>query len=205
MRRFVLVLGLVLAGAGVLLFSGCSQPNNVLRVASINAGMPVKCDIADWALFNDPQIPDSEEDFNYIYEIPNDAVEIEFQYVQVGAGLPTVTPYHALITEYTITYEEGSQSYSEATIPTWIDVPADYTAKNSTKVTLALATSWWKLQSFGDDIGDAPSEETTPIDVVLANIEFSAVDSVLGKPITAKAAIQMQFGDFYDNPQQIGN
>lgn len=206
MRRLVFGFPFLLAAAGLLFFSSCADQDNVFRVASMNRGMPIDCDIADWMVWNDPTIPDSEEDVSFIYAIHDDTAEVEFQYVAIGAGLPTWTPYTAEVRQYTITYAtlDTSKKYNSVTIPTSLTVPADREAKKSTTASVVVAPDWWKQQYFGDDISDSPNVDFEILDVVRTTVQFSAVDPVSGRTLTATGTIELRFADFYDDPQRFG-
>jgi len=207
MRRFVFGLSFLFAAAGLLLFSSCADQDNVFRVTSMNRGMPIRSDIADWMVWNDPTIPDSEEDIGYIYQVHDDTADVEFQYIAVGPGLPTWTPYTAEVKEYTITYastQNSGTTYDPVTLPTSIAVQADPTTKKSTIATLVVAPAWWKLQYFGDDISDSPNTDFELLDVVTANVQFTADDPVSGKTVKATGTVELQFADFYDDPSRFG-
>lgn len=204
MRRFVFGLPIVLLALGLFLSAGC-QRANVLRVAAVNQGTPVYCDIADWGVYSDPTDPEAEPE--WIYAIQDEVAEFEFQYLEVGPGLPTWTPYQAVIKEYSLTYQTQSNSgntYVGATIPLTFTLIADPDGKKSTKAKLVVASSWWKQEYFGDEIGGEPTTDFELLDILWTQVDFSAVDSISGKNIKGQATLQMQVGDFWDDPQRIG-
>jgi len=203
MRRLVLGLSVVSAFAGLLLFTACER-TDVLRVAAVNGGMPVYCDIADWGTYTDPTDPEAEPEI--IYSTHDDTAEFEFQYVEIGAGLPTWTPYHAEIKEYTLSYESQLSSgyvYEDVTIPMALTVAVDPEANASTTARLVVAPMWMKDNLFGGDIGSDPTEGSL-LDVVWTEVEFTALDSVSGRKVKGQANIQLEFGDFWDDPGRIG-
>ncbi len=207
MPRVVFGFSLVAALAGVLLSCSCAEREDVLRVVSINRGLPIYCDIADWAVWNDPTIPDSEEELSYIVAMRDDTCRFEFQYVEIGAGLPAWTPFHAEIKEYTVSYTTlagSGKSYDDLSIPLTITVPVEQDLKKATEARLVVAQAWWKQKYFAGDIGDDPTENMGTLDIVQADFEFTAIDSVSGRRVKAQGVAQMQFGDFWDDPKNFG-
>ncbi|MBM3321881.1 hypothetical protein FJY69_00130 [candidate division WOR-3 bacterium] len=207
MPRVVFGISLVAALAGVLLSCSCAEREDVLRVVSINGGMPVYCDIADWSVWNDPTIPDSEEELSYFVGMADDTCRFEFQYVEIGAGLPTWTPFHAEIKEYTVSYTTligSGNSYDDLFVPLTITIPVEQELPKATEVTLVVTQSWWKSKYFADDIGDDPTENSGMLDAVQADFEFTAIDSVSGRRVKAQGVAELKFADFWDDPDRLG-
>lgn len=135
---FLALVGLVFVG------SGC-QRDNVLRVVKINNNAPVFSDIADWGVYNDPTIPDSEEDPEMSYAIHSDTGSIELQYVEIGSGLPTWTPYQAIVHTGKITFKSLSgATYPDVTIGMNIAVVADRTGEKMVIAIASFVPVWWK-------------------------------------------------------------
>ncbi len=190
--------------AGALLLSSCAEREDVLRVASINGGMPVYCDIADWMSIVDPEDP---EEKIYYWAIADVACEFEFQYVEIGAGLPTWTPFHAEIKEYSVSYATqiaSGNSYDDITVPLTVTVPVEQELSKSTKAKLVVTQAWWIQKYFGDDVGDDPYDPSGLLDVVQTDLTFTAIDSVSGRRIKAQGVAQLQFADFWDDPDRFG-
>jgi hypothetical protein len=206
MRRLVMSLG-IFAVAAVLLLSAtaCEQRTHVLRVANINAGNPILSDVADWWLYNDPTIPDSEEDFELMYTVHDDAAEVEFQYLEVGAGLPTWTPYHVTMDTYTIWYQsivDTSRHYDSVTAPMTLSVPVDREGKKTVTSDLVLAHDYWKANTFIALIGDEPGDAGF-IDAVGAKVRFNGYDSVANRRVSAWGEFLIKFADYYDDPTVV--
>ncbi|MGQ9678823.1 MAG: hypothetical protein ACUVUD_06035, partial [bacterium] len=84
MRRNFFVL--LLVGATVFTIVSCQRENS-LRVVGIDS--PYYADLVDRGIERDPETGEPEE----IEVFPNDVVFVHFQYVEIGVGLPTWTPY----------------------------------------------------------------------------------------------------------------
>ncbi len=199
MRRTLFALAVFAAAA--LLLTACEQRSNVLRVANINDGIPVYADIADWYLYihGDPAEPDSD----WIAFFNDDIADVEFQYVEIGAGLPTWTPYVATINSYTIWYRSSADTtvtYDSIVVPTTVVVPADREGKRTTKAKLMLVSGSWKQQFFRSRIGDEPNDGDGFNDILQARIKFSGYDSVANRKITARANATIRVADFWDSP-----
>jgi len=195
MRRSLLGLLTLVGVACLLVTTGC-QRDSVLRVASINRGVTLKSDVADWAIWTDPTDPEAEP--QQVYAIAADSVEVALQYVEIGAGLPTWTPFEAIINTAKITYISADPGtvYESAVIPMTQYVMADQTNKKITKFYMTAVTATWKEMNFGGDVSDPPDYDL--IDVVDATIKFSGWDSVANRTVEATGRLQIEFGNFPD-------
>jgi len=208
MRRSVFGLSLVTAAAGLLLLTSCVQQDNVLSVLSINDGNPIYCDIVDWSSYVDNSDPENPE-IIYVPGSGGDVAEFEFQYVEVGAGLPTLSKYQANLTKYTIDYtrivgEEIPEGYAQLSVPMTLVVPSDPNGEKTRKVNLYVTNTWWKAKYFEAD-DDNPYESSQGVVAILdASIVFSAYDSLSGRTFTATGQAQLQFADFWDDPDRFG-
>ena len=130
MRRSLFGFLTILAVAGLLITMGCER-SNVLRVVTVNQGKTLQSDIADFYTYFDKQ--DSE--YVTIYVFQPDTVEFEIQYVEFGLGLPTWTPYQAIINKSTITYKSADPAvaYDVATIPLTKSIITDRTGAKTQK------------------------------------------------------------------------
>jgi|WetSurMetagenome_2_1015567.scaffolds.fasta_scaffold313826_1 hypothetical protein len=208
MRRILLAL-LVFGAASVLLLTttSCEQRTHVLRVANVNQGLPVYDDIADWYLYNDPQIPDSEEDFEYLHFFGDDTASVEFQYVEIGAGLPTWTPYHVTMTGYTVWYRDASDttvSYDSTVMPMTLSIPVDREGKKTVSAKLVVATADWTARFFASHIGDNPTDGDDFSTEIQARMKFSGFDSVSNRKLEAWGNATIRVSDFWDDPSTAG-
>ena len=186
MRRSLFALLTVIALVSLGVMTGCDR-TQTLRVVTVNHGALYDCDIADWWLYVDPLTKDSEE----VYSMYDDTVAVELQYVEIGPGLPTWTPYQAIVNKATITYKSSDPTitYDNATEPLSVSVPADQTGKKLTKFQLAVV-----------------SDPTTNniLDVVNATIKVTATDSISGKECQGTGYLQIEIADFADDARVLG-
>jgi len=187
----------------LLLTTGCER-SSVLRVVQINGGKTVFSDIADFGIWVDPTLPDSEQEPEVVYAFAPDTAEIELQYVEIGAGLPTWTPFEAVIHKATFTYKSGDPTvtYDNAVIPLTQSIMTDREGKKTRKWTMVVVPAWWKSKSFGDDVSEPPDYDL--IDVVDATVKFSGWDSVSLRTVEATGKFQVEFGNFPDDEQTFG-
>lgn len=204
MRRLAFALLGFAALAGVVFIGSGCQRDNVLRVTEINGNAPIFADLADWGVYNDPTVPDSEEDLELTYIVESDLATIELQYVEIGSGLPTWTPYQALVHKGVIKFKSQSgNSYPEVTMPMNIAVVADREGRRTVNATAELVPGWWKEQNFGDDIEEPPDYGT--VEVLEATLTLTAMDSISGREVIAQGKYQIVVGNFYDDPEAFGN
>lgn len=203
MRRSLLGLLTLVAVGGLLLVAGCEffQQDSVLRVASINRGVMLRSDVDDWILMpsDDPEDPPYYE---FAGTLP-DTVEVAMQYLEIGAGLPTWTPYEAIVNKATITYRSQTDPeivYDPAVMPMTQYVMADHTNKKITKFFMTAVTGTWKQMYF--DESEPPDYEV--LDLVEATIKFSGWDSVALRTVEATGKLTIEFGNFPDG-DEAGN
>jgi hypothetical protein len=134
-----------------------------------------------------------------------ESTEVELQYVEVGAGLPTWAPYQAIIysakIEFTRKQPDGELfDPISITVPMDFSVPVDPAGKKTAKTSLKVAPEWWVEQNFG------PNDPTEVGDIVVAEakITFTGADSVSGRSLQAIGKLDVHFADFYDDPQSAG-
>ncbi len=199
MRSSLFGLLTVLALVSLAVMTGCER-TQVLRVVTVNHGDLFDSDIADWWVYVEPVTKDTEQ----VYSMFDDTVVVELQYVEVGPGLPTWTPYQAIVNKATISYNSADPTitYDDATIPLTVSVKADQTGKSLTKFQLTIVPLWWKEKYFTDDVSDPTS--TGILDVVNTTIKITATDSISGKQVQATGNLQIEFADFADNPTTLG-
>jgi len=199
MRRSLFGLLTVVAVTALFFTTGCER-SSVLRVASVNEGMSLASDIADFYKYFDKE--DSE--WVLIYQVLPDTCEIQLQYVEIGAGLPTWTPFEAIINKATISYKsllDPAVTYDNEVVPMTYYVMADQTNKKTTKFFMTVASASWKEKTFGDDIADPPDYDL--LDKVEATIKFSGWDSVSLRTVEAQGKLQIEFGNLYDDPSKF--
>jgi hypothetical protein len=203
MRRTLFALAVFTAAALLLTATSCEQRTHVLRVANINGGMPVYSDIANWYLYNDPAIPDSEEDLQYVALFQDDTAEVEFQYVEIGAGLPTWTPYHVTMYSYTAYYRDvydTTVTFDSMVMPMTLSVPVDREGKKTVTTTLVMANAGWKQRFFQGHLGDEPLDGDGFFGQIDAKIRFTGFDSVSNRKVESWAHVTLQCSDFWDDP-----
>ncbi len=195
MRRIALGLFIVLAGAALLLTTGC-QHANALRVVEINGGQPFQSDLMDYGVITDPE-GDPEE----IEVVPDDFCSIQLQYVEVGLGLPTWTPYQANIKQAQITYEaipglgEEPDELPVVVLPMAILVKSDPSGSEIVEGTINILPAWVKENSF--DVGDQY--------ILKATVKISGTDDATGEKVEATGVVQISVSDYWDDPNSIGN
>jgi len=201
MRHSLFGLLTVVAIAGLLIMTGCER-SSVLRVVQVNGGRTLQSDIADWALWTDPTDPEAEPEA--VYAIAADTAEVELQYIEIGAGLPTWTPYEAIIDKATITYKSADPTvtYDIAVIPLTTSIMSDREGKKTRKFVTTVVPAWWKERAFGGDVAEPPDYDL--LDVVDATVKFSGWDSVSLRTVEAIGKLQIEFGNFPDNEQTFG-
>jgi hypothetical protein len=170
----------------------------------MNGGMAVFSDLEDWGSY----VPEGESEKVYWYVIPQDTALFEFQYVEVGAGLPTWTPYHVTMHKYTISYQsqwDSAQHYdSTINIPMTLSVPVDREGKKTVETVLLVAESWWKDAYFGETAPDDPYEAGGIEDLIDATLKFTGWDSVSNRVVEATSKTQILVGHLWDDPDNIG-
>jgi hypothetical protein len=163
----------------------------------------LRSDIADYVTYVNK---DSEEII--MYQAEPDSVPVELQYVQIGAGLPTWTPYEALINKATIKYVGSTEAgidystYATVVYPLTEYVSADPTATKTTKFWLTAVSGTMKDAVFSGSVTEPP--EYNLIDLVTATVTFAGYDSVANQTVQAKGQFQIEFGNFYDDTTKFG-
>ncbi|MGB9742944.1 MAG: hypothetical protein ACPL0F_07325 [bacterium] len=184
---FVLFVGLLT----IVLMPAC-QRENALRVVSVQS--PYYSDLVDHGI-----VRDEEGIAEEIEVTPVDSVTVGFQYVEIGPGLPTWTPYQAHIEKAAISFrriggDELSEPLPNITVPCKVVVQADPTGKKTVKGVFELFSAWYK------------EEYLAGYDYLMleATVKFSGYDDATGKPIEAQTRMEVSVSDFYDDPTRIG-
>jgi hypothetical protein len=205
MRRLLYGLVVVVAIVGPFITAGCER-TATLRIVSVNNGTTLRSDVADYYVYFDRV--DSEDVI--LYQFMPDSVEVELQYVEIGAGLPTWTPYEAIIQQATVDFKskqslpgEETPEYQKVTVPVDVSVVADPTDKKTTKFYLTAVPAAWKQKVLGDYVQD-DQYYTDIIDLADVTVAFSGYDSVADRSVTGTAKFQVEFGNFYDDPSRFG-
>lgn len=205
MRRFALVLLVFAAVAGLLLTAGC-QRDRSLRVTMLNKGQPLLSDLVDFGQITVREA--GEEPVTYhISEVPSDVVDIEFQYVEIGLGLPTWTPYWANIERATINYVNmvTGETYEAVQVGMSASVQADPEGRRTTTAKITVAPATWKAQVFGDDMQDDPTDDDYgPVALVKATVTVEGFDYVSNNKVKATKEIDITFGNYWDEPSRLG-
>jgi hypothetical protein len=205
MRRIVFGLFAVIVVAGLLLTTGCST-DRALRITRINKGEPVVSDLVD---FGEIRIEDEEGEVEIfqVMEVPSDIVEIEFQYVEIGLGLPTWTPYWANIEKATIVYtnQETGETYESVQVGMSADVESDPEGDKLVRTEILIAPGRWKANAFEDELQEAPEDdEYGVVAMVTAHVIVEGHDYVSNKTVKAEKDVSIEFGNFYDEPSRLG-
>ncbi len=208
MRRNVFGLLTLIAALGLTLAVSC-QRDHALRILGINDGQPVMSDIVDFGLIIE-RIED-EVDTTQIAVIPDDIVTVDIQYVEIGLGLPTWTPYTAQINKITVDYVDAGVipgevvQYSSTTLPADITVQSDVDVKKFTTAEFTIAPSLWKEYHFGDEAQDEWNEDEYGVVAHLsARVTVEAVDLASNKEVEAEAETEIIIGNFWDDPDRLG-
>jgi hypothetical protein len=209
MRRNLSVLVVLCAAAALLTAVSC-ESENVLRILSVNEGDPVKVDISDLGSMKDPD-PEEHEPI-YFFEIGAGVVEMEFQYVQIGVGQPAWTPYKAQIQEINATYtdallvggEQAEWSGSKTKQQVNFTVDSDPEGKKTTTAMVTIMPSHWIEEWFGDEAMEDPFEDYGTLATAKTKIEAKGVDLASGQDVKATIEITVSVGNYYDDPDRLG-
>jgi hypothetical protein len=196
--------GLLALVAVVILGAGCAQ-DNVLRVVSINGNLPVEADLVDFGLYTDPTDPEAEPEV--VQQTLGRNTEVEFQYVEIGTGLPTLYEFQAMVYAAKIAYKSAltGEDLGRITMPMNVAVLSDPTGRRTARTDAQLVPASWLIEHFGDAIDEASPEEYSIEDDVDATITFQAVDSVSGRSLEAIAKFRIVVGNLYDDPSSLGD
>ena len=203
MRRSLLGLLTVVAIAGLLVMTGCER-TEVLRVVSINRGNTLRVDIADFLAYFDP----IDSEYVTIYQHMPDSVEVVLQYVEIGAGLPTWTPYQVTINQATVTFTSkmsvGDEPlvYTKAVVPLDQTVMSDKTGKTKTTFFMTAIPAVWKQLNLLDYMIEPPEYDL--VDLARAQFDFSGYDPISDRDVKATGYLQVEFGNLYDDLSRFG-
>jgi hypothetical protein len=203
MRRSLFGLLTVVATAGLLLVAGCEvfEQSNTLRVVSINNGNTLRSDIADFFVYFDPV--DSE--YIMIWQHMPDSVEVVLQYVEIGPGLPTWTPYVAHIKQVDISYKKTSEDapvYPPARIHLQQTVTSDPAGKLTTTFYMEVLSATFKYDQWEEWMQEPPDYDI--FDLIEAKATFSGYDPVANRDVSAVGKFQIQVGNLYDDLSRFG-
>jgi hypothetical protein len=204
MRRSLLGLLTVVATASLLITAGCER-SATLRVLSINGGSTLRSDLSDFYVYFDK----IDSDYVTLYQITPDSVQVVLEYVEIGAGLPTWTPYEALLNKATIGFKSKLATdeppvYTTVSIPLTQSVVADRTGKTKTTFWMTAVPATWKSLIFTDYANEDDPTFTDIVDLAEATITFTGYDSVANRDLKASGLLQVEFGNFYDDPSRFG-
>jgi len=193
MRRIALGSFAVLAGLTLVFFAGCNR-ENALRIVEINDGRPFVSDLVDYGVITDPE-GDPEE----IEVIPDDFCTIKLQYVQIGLGLPTWTPYQAHIEQVQMSFDwitgDMPDDVPPLVLPFKMVTKADPTGETVSEGVINILTAWYKQEYFD------PGETY----ILKVTVKLSGFDDASGEKIEASNVIQVSVSDYWDDPNSIGN
>ena len=206
MRRIVFGLFAVIVVAGLLLTAGCST-DRALRVTKINKGVPIISDLVDFGEISVQEDPSEPPEIYPVMEVPSDIVEIEFQYVEIGLGLPTWTPYWANIEKATIVYtnQETGETYESVQVGMNVSVESDPEGDKLTRAEILIAPGRWKANAFEDDLQESPEDDDYGVvALVTAHVIVEGHDYVSNQTVKAEKDVAIQFGNYYDDPARLG-
>ncbi len=206
MRRSLLGLLTVLAAGSLLVMDGC-QRDATLRVVSINSGKTLRSDLSDFYRYTIKE--DDDIEVITLYQVMPDSVEVVLQYVEIGAGMPTWTPYEALINQATVKFTSKNLTdepppYEDAKVTLTQACVADAEGKKMTTFYMTLISAAWKQKVFGDFIDEDDPEYMDIIDLADATVTFFGYDSVADREVKAVGKFQIEVGNFYDDPTRFG-
>jgi hypothetical protein len=204
MRRSLLGLLTVVAIASLLITAGCER-SATLRVFSINGGNTLRVDLTDFYVYFDK----IDSDYVTLVQVNPDSVPVVLQYVEIGAGLPTWTPYEALINKATVSFKsklaiDEPPTYSTVTIPMQQSVMADQTGKTKTSFWMTPIPATWKSLIFADFLNEDDPYFIDIVDLAEGTITFTGYDSVANRDVKAAGSFEVEFGNFYDDPTRFG-
>ncbi|HDQ99750.1 MAG TPA: hypothetical protein ENN51_05655 [candidate division WOR-3 bacterium] len=205
MRRFALGLIVFAVAAGMLLTAGC-QRDRSFRILSINQGEILLSDLVDFGEIVIRE-PGGEPERYEISEVPTDIVDMDLQYVEMGLGLPTWTPYLANVERATISYVnlETGETYEAVQVALSAAVQADPEGRRSTRVQIAIAPGQWKASTFEDYLQTAPEDDDYgPVATVKATVTVEGIDYVSTNRVRATKDCLIIFGNFWDEPSRLG-
>ena len=206
MRRIVFGLFAVVVVAGLFLTAGCST-DRALRITEINKGEVIVSDLVDFGVIKVQEDPEEPVEIYPVMEVPSDIVEIEFQYVEIGLGLPTWTPYWANIEKATIVYtnQETGETYESVQVGMSTDVESDPEGDKLTLAEILIAPSRWKANTFEDDLQEAPEDDDYGVvAMVTAHVIVEGHDYVSNQTVKAEKDVTIEFGNYYDDPDRLG-
>ncbi len=187
-----ILLALVFLASSFFLMTSC-QRDNALRVVGLPT--PFYADLIDRGIERDPETGEPEE----IEVVPDDVATGEFQYVEIGPGLPTWTPYQAHIEQVRIKFsrkmgDELAEPLPDIVVPCKFVVPSDPTGKKKVSASFHVLPSWYK------------DEYLMGYDYIIleATLTFTGYDDASGRDITAQNKMEVVVSDFYDDPTRIG-
>lgn len=205
MRRFASGLCLLILATGLLLTTGC-QRDNSLRILSINGGQPLFSDLVDFGEITIRE-PGEDPEVYRISEVPTDVVEIQLQYVEIGLGLPTWTPYWASIERATITYlnMETGETYEAVQVGMNASIEAHPEGRRTERTYLTIAPGQWKARTFEEYLQTDPEDDDYgPVAQVKATVRVEGFDYVSGNTVRASKDCDIIFGNFWDEPSRLG-
>jgi hypothetical protein len=204
MRRSQFGLLTVVAAVGLLLAPGCQliQPVGSLTVVSLNDGNTLRSDLSDFSF--DPV------ESVYVYQVQPDSIKVEMKYAEIGAGLPTWTPPEAIVTQASIKFTskningEEAPPYEVAKIVLREVIPSDPTGKKTTTFRMTPISASWKQKVFADFLNEDDPTSFDIVDIADAVVTFTGNDPVIDRQLSASGSFQIEFGNFYDDPNRFG-
>jgi hypothetical protein len=181
------------------------QREATLRVISINGGNTLRSDLTDYYVYFD-KVDSSDV---ILQQVNPDSVKVELQYVEIGAGLPTWTPYIALLNQATVTFKskltvDQPPEYQKVVVPLTQAIQADASGKTRASFWFTPIPAAWKQVVFGDFASVEDPTQIDLVDVAEATVTFSGYDSVANRDVSASGKFEVEFGNLYDDPSRFG-
>jgi len=211
MRRSAFVLLMLFVASGLFLTASC-QRENALRIVSINEGEPVVSDLVDFGMII-TRDDEGAVETTFVTVTPNDIVTMELQYVEIGLGLPTWTPYTAHVTKITVRYDDASVTpptgeepvpYTSTTLPADITIESDVELRNSTTASFSIVPAGWKEYYFGDEAQDEWDDDDFGVKAHLnATVRVEGIDLASGDDVRGEGEIEILIGNYWDDPDRL--
>lgn len=180
------------------------ENDNPLRIMSVNGDGIVMADIGDYGIFRDPTDPEGEPE--WVSGCNDVIVPVVMQYVEIGSGYQTWTPYVAKITKARIkyTYVSGENvELPDVNLPVNFSIKSDPSGQKTFTGNVNVMPAIWLIEHFGGP-GGSPPEDITELSVYRATLTLEGVDESSGKALRAVADIQINVGDYWDDPSRLG-
>lgn len=195
---------LILLGFLLFFYYSCQRTSpNSLKIVSINSNNdPLIVDVKDWYV-----VSIEEEDTTYGYLLKDWVVPVELSYYETGIGLPTYpTPYTARCTSYTVIFQKSDSNRPYARkVRGATNIVIESNVESKVKTNLKVIPIDWQefyLGIIAPTGNDEPGIATGPM--VKATLIINGYEELTRNPIVDTGYFTINFGDYWDNPREIG-